>query len=252
MSWVNDYLNYLDSVVDGVAFQSAQPFPHIVIDNFLKYEIARDLFDKFPDASHEWYKYENVFELKRAQDDLSKIPQEHAFILMLLNTRVFIEYLETVTGIKGLIPDPWFRGGGLHQIYPKGKLDVHADFNVHHHLKLNRRLNALLYLNFNWREEWGGHLELWDKGMQGCQIKISPKFNRLVIFETNDDSYHGHPNPLDCPPGVTRKSMAWYYYTSPQESERVSHSTLFKKRPEDETTEEIEKLREERGKGRIK
>ncbi len=103
-------------------------------------------------------------------------------------------------------------------------------------------------MNKDWQEDWGGHLELWEKDMSKCAVKISPSFNRLVIFETNDDSFHGHPDPLLCPDNVTRKSMALYYYTVPTK-ELDPHAALFQKRPGEETTKEIEDFRVKRNKG---
>lgn len=230
-------------------FLKADPFPHIVIDNFLNPDIAYQLSKTFPRVSSKWYGYSNVFEIKRALDDIQQMPWLHSYVLMYFNSRPGVEWLETLTDIKGLISDPWLRGGGLHQIERGGKLDIHADFNLHPHLKLDRRLNVLLYLNENWQDEWNGHLELWDHEMRSCQKKVAPVLNRLVVFETTDTSLHGHPDPLRCPVGVTRKSMAWYFYTNgrPENEKTNPHSTLFKKRPQDDTTQEIEEFRQKRG-----
>jgi Rps23 Pro-64 3,4-dihydroxylase Tpa1-like proline 4-hydroxylase len=144
-----------------------------------------------------------------------------------------IEFLAILTGIKGVIPDPYFVGGGLHQIKPGGKLAVHADFNHHEKLNLERRINVLIYLNKDWKEEYGGHFELWNKEMTRAEQKVLPVFNRCAIFSTTSISYHGHPNPLACPPDRTRKSIATYYYSNgrPEEEVRDSHSTLFVRRP---------------------
>ena len=141
-----------------------------------------------------------------------------------------------MTRIENLIADPHFEGGGLHQIVSGGKLAVHADFNKHTYFKLDRRLNMLIYLNKNWRDEYGGHFELWDRNMTKMVSKVAPLFNRVVIFTTSKDSYHGHPDPLTCPPDMTRKSLALYYYTNGiadvgDEQSSGSHSTLFQARP---------------------
>jgi len=144
-----------------------------------------------------------------------------------------LQFLETLTGIKGIVPDPYFVGGGLHQIKPGGKLGVHADFNHHEKLNLDRRINVLIYLNKDWKEEYGGHFELWNKEMTAAEQKILPLFNRCAIFSTTSTSFHGHPTPLSCPPDRTRKSIATYYYSNGRPAEEVgeSHSTLFKARP---------------------
>jgi hypothetical protein len=141
-----------------------------------------------------------------------------------------------VTGIDNLIPDPSFEGGGLHQIVPGGKLGVHTDFNKHRDFGLDRRLNLLLYLNKNWKEEYGGHLQLWDKEMTHCEAKVLPIFNRVMIFGTNDFTYHGHPDPLQSPEGMTRKSLALYYFSNGRPAEEITgeHSTIFRARNNDE------------------
>jgi hypothetical protein len=151
-----------------------------------------------------------------------------------LNSMTFLKFLSSVTGIDHLISDPGFEGGGLHQIVRGGKLGVHADFNKHREFGLDRRLNLLLYLNKDWREEYGGHLQLWNRDMTSCEAKVSPIFNRVMVFGTTDFTYHGHPDPLQCPDGMTRKSLALYYFSNGRPPEEVTdeHSTLF--RPRDE------------------
>jgi Rps23 Pro-64 3,4-dihydroxylase Tpa1-like proline 4-hydroxylase len=153
-----------------------------------------------------------------------------------LNSITFLSFMSEVTGIPNLIPDPTFEGGGLHQIERGGKLGIHADFNRHGRFKLDRRLNLLLYMNKDWREEYGGHLELWDRSMSRCEAKVLPIFNRMMIFGTTDHTYHGHPDPLRCPVGVTRKSLALYYFTNGRPAEEVSdeHTTAFRSRREGE------------------
>jgi hypothetical protein len=138
--------------------------------------------------------------------------------------------------VEALVPDPYFEGGGAHQIMPGGLLKVHADFNKHKLTNLDRRLNVLVYMNKDWSEEWGGHFELWDREMKAPVKKILPIFNRMAIFTTTDFSFHGHPDPLRCPPGRSRKSLALYYYTNGRPDYEVNsgleeHSTLFKARP---------------------
>ena len=146
-----------------------------------------------------------------------------------MNSFEMLLWLEALTGIEGLIPDPYFGGGGLHQIEPGGFLKVHADFNVHPKLKLDRRLNVLVYLNREWRDEYGGHLELWDRDTSTCRVKILPLFNRTVIFSTTDTSFHGHPHPLTSPAGMSRKSVSLYYYTAgrPESERSAPHDTIF-------------------------
>ena len=244
-------------------FVNAKPFPHLVIDNFLDPKILDEVLNAFPQKDElDFYKYENQLERKLAFDQVSKLPDPIYNILTQMNSAVFISFLEKLTGIEGVIPDPYYRGGGIHQIEKGGKLDVHIDFNIHTKFKLNRRLNAIIYLNKDWEEAYGGHFEIW-KGHQGengqhilesCENRILPIFNRFVIFATSAKSYHGHPEPLTCPEGRSRKSIALYYYTNGREdefNETPAHSTTFIKRPEDPDNKELDELRQKRNQGRL-
>jgi hypothetical protein len=142
--------------------------------------------------------------------------------------------LEKITGVQNLIADGKILGGGLHQIQPGGRLNIHVDYSHHPETQLNRRLNLLIYLNRNWREEYGGHFELWDREIKNCVRRVLPSYNRCVIFATSSFSYHGHPEPLTCPPDRSRKSLALYYYSlgRPEEGgEAIEHNTLFYQRP---------------------
>ena len=230
-------------------FQEAKPFPHLVLPDFEVGYIAEELAKNFPTPdSIPWYHYDNPLEKKLAMDRLEVLPEPHASALRRFNSPVMLEWLRRVTGIEGLIPDNSYRGGGCHQILPGGKLDIHEDFNVHPITGLHRRLNAILFLNKDWKEEYGGHLELWNKEMTEPVVRILPTFNTLVVFATDCDSYHGHPEPLTCPEGMTRKSMAAYYYTKPINEK--AHSTIYKRRPQDDVT--LDSLREERARHRLK
>lgn len=206
------------------------PFPHIYFDNFLPVSAAEAALNDFPKPRQlTWQEFDNRNERKLAFDRVENLPPTIRDILYFLNSRPMLKFLEVLTGIKGIIPDPYYVGGGLHQITPGGKLAVHADFNRHEHLKLDRRINVLVYLNKNWQESYGGHFELWNQEMTKAEQRILPIFNRCAIFSTTSYSYHGHPNPLTCPPDRTRKSIATYYYSNgrPEEEMRESHSTLF-------------------------
>lgn len=222
------------SVTQAVKYQTAEPFPHIVLDNFLPAPVVESAVQDFPQPKAlRWVMYDEKTERKLAFPVAEALPSPLRDVLYFLNTPPVLRFLEELTGIQGIIPDPYFKGGGLHQIEPGGFLNVHADFNRYEKLKLDRRLNLLLYLNHDWREEYGGHLELWDHEMKACVKRVLPIFNRCVIFSTTSDSYHGHPIPLTCPPGWSRKSIATYYYTNgrPEEERNDSHSTLFQERP---------------------
>lgn len=228
-------------------YATAAPFPRIAIDDFLPVEIIEELQTTFPGPEESvWGSFDNKREVKLALRDEELMPEPQLRLLRELNGQAFLEFLTAMTGMRGLVPDPAFYGGGLHQIRPGGMLKVHADFNLHPVTNLQRRLNALLYLNDDWDPSYGGNLELWDEKMTGPVEKIAPLANRLVVFSTTSTSFHGHPDPLACPPDRTRRSMAWYYYTLP-EGKVERHSTLFQERPGEElyTKEELRRRRRE-------
>jgi len=231
-----DYLNDL-AIKYREAYAQAKPFPHVIIDNFFPESLLDNILQEFPKpGSIDWQKFNNPAEKKLASSWELQMGETTRLLLYQLNSSTFINFLEKLTGIDGIIPDPHFVGGGLHQIERGGYLKLHADFNQHTKLRLDRRLNLLLYLNKDWQEDYGGYLELWDKDLTSCEKKILPIFNRFVLFNTTDFSYHGHPDPLTCPEGETRKSLALYYYTNGRPAEEVSnsHSTLFQPRPGDQ------------------
>jgi len=212
-------------------YNSADPFPHVVIDGLFDDAALEAVLRDFPDPqSMRWMEFDSPQEKKlgysHERSNVSKIVRH---FLDDMNSFEMLLWLEALTGIDGLIPDPYFGGGGLHQIEPGGFLKIHADFNLHPKLKLDRRLNMLVYLNKDWKEEYGGHLELWDRDRKTFRKRILPVFNRTVIFSTTDTSFHGHPHPLTSPAGVTRKSVSLYYYTAgrPAEERSVPHDTLF-------------------------
>jgi len=217
------------------AYAKADPFPHIVLDDFFDPAVLDPVLDEFPgEGDIEWRRFNDYNEIKLASTVERQLGRATRTLIHQLNSSPFIEFLERVTGIAGLLPDPHLEGGGLHQILPGGKLGVHADFNKSLRLKLDRRLNLLVYLNRDWQEEYGGHLELWDTEMSRAVRRVLPVFNRIVIFSTTDFSHHGHPTPLTCPPDRTRRSLALYYYSNGRPAEEVksgAHSTLFRMRP---------------------
>jgi Rps23 Pro-64 3,4-dihydroxylase Tpa1-like proline 4-hydroxylase len=212
-------------------YQSQQPYPYGCFDNFLPPEIldrVREELQELPEA-------ETSF--NRAQEKLKtsyipeRLPQYTRNLFYALNSRPFIGFLEELTGIEGLIPDPYFIGAGIHVVANGGHLDIHADFNHHGKMNLERRLNVLIYLNKDWQEDWGGSFEIWDKNMQGKVKSFVPLFNRMVCFNTTSDSWHGNPATVANPNGDPRMSIALYYYTASWDETRKGHSTLFKPRP---------------------
>jgi len=214
-------------------YKNNQPFPHIRLKEFLRPEVADSIAKEFPATGTDaWtqYKHHNENKLGMAKREL--FPPRLGAAADELNSPEFVGWLSQLTGIPGLMPDPSLEGGGLHQSGPGGFLNVHTDFSMHHyHKNWRRRVNVIVYLNPGWKEEWGGAIEFWEKPMRRCAAKYPPLLNHAVIFTTDDRSLHGFPDPLHCPEGQSRKSLAFYYYTL--DDEPVVHSTNYFARPTD-------------------
>jgi Rps23 Pro-64 3,4-dihydroxylase Tpa1-like proline 4-hydroxylase len=237
-------LNFLTDFADNNhgRYLAATPFPHIAIDNFLRPEILDAVARDFPSwDSGQWGAMIDKDQRKFAANVVSKMAPSVRRVLYFLNSREIVNFLEKLTGIEGLIPDPHYAGGGCHELRPGGFLKVHADFNWHGQMRLDRRINLLIYLNKDWQPEYGGNLELWDATMSHKVAEYAPLFNRCVIFNTTDNSYHGNPVPVSCPPDRSRRSLAFYYYTNGRPAGEVSqsHGTLFKYRPGEATVGEV-------------
>jgi Rps23 Pro-64 3,4-dihydroxylase Tpa1-like proline 4-hydroxylase len=228
-----EFMRELDRIPEELAasYAFAKPYPHIVMDDFLPPAVLERVLADFPAPGQvTWQKFDSDNEKKLAFRQAESLPTPIRELLYFFNSHPTLLFLERLTGINGLIPDPSFTGGGCHQIERGGKLQVHVDFNKLQPTNLDRRLNLLIYLNKDWREEYGGHFELWDAEGKGCVKKVLPIFNRCVVFSTTETSYHGHPHPLSCPENRTRKSIALYYYTNGREDGCQSagdHSTVF-------------------------
>lgn len=221
-------------------FQNNYPFPYISLDNFFTEEIIEQVYKEFPDEGSELFTWKsndvNSKKLMCQDPNLieNNLPTIHKFINY-LNSSEFLDQVSKLTGIPNLIGDSKLAGGGLHQITNGGFLNVHADFNISDQLPdLNRRLNIIIYLSKDWKEEYNGQLELWDTDLTEAKKSVYPKFNRVVIFNTQPDgdvvAYHGHPIPLETPEGVNRKSIALYYYTKEKPNNILSekHKTIYK------------------------
>jgi hypothetical protein len=215
------------------SYLEAKPFPHVVFDDFFDPRLLDIVLEEFPKpGAIRWQRFDTAQEIKLASSQEASFGPMTRLLLYHLNSVTFLTFLSRVTGIDNLISDPGYEGGGLHQIVRGGKLGVHADFNKHRGFGLDRRLNLLLYLNKDWREDYGGHLQLWNRDMTRCEAKVLPIFNRVMIFGTTDFTYHGHPDPLQCPEHMTRKSLALYYFSNGRPSEEITgeHSTIFRAR----------------------
>lgn len=216
-------------------YMNNKPFPHIVFDNFFNPVFLKKVLAEFPDLPQlkRQITYKNPNELKTASVGAYDFGVATRELLNFINAEPFLEFIQKLTGItEPLIPDPYFEGAGYHQVNKGGFLKVHADFNKHVKTGLDRRLNLIVYMNENWEDSFGGHLELWDKQMLNCEQKVSPNFNTVLLFTTTDFTYHGLPEPLNCPEGFTRKSLAVFYYSNGRphseiDINRKDHPALF-------------------------
>jgi len=229
------------------------PFDHIIIDNLFDDYKLTQVLNEYPDVSDKkWWVYNNQLERKYAFNKLEELSQVYTDFFAEVNSEEFVSTLSKIFDLPKLSIDKDLLGGGLHQIMRGGKLDVHEDFNIHRGLGAFRRLNMIVYLNKNWNDEYGGHLELWSNDMQKLHKRVLPVFNRTVFFRTDMTSNHGHPNPLTCPENMSRKSLAVYYYEKTPLVETTEYrSTVYKKRPTDPDDPKLDELREKRKLGRI-
>lgn len=217
-------------------YSTNYPFPHIVLDNFMNPTYLKKAISEMDGVDWGFDEKEaqdnhqvNKFYSPHTHDGYYELPSTIRNVLSFFNSREMLLFLEELTGIRNLIPDWGFYGGGIHRIQRGGKLSVHADYNYHPVTKLHRRINLLLYLNENWEEQWGGDLQLWTRDLKMCVKKILPIFNRAVIFTITSDAYHGHPGILQSPENVDRLSFALYYFTEdrPDHEKTDPHMALF-------------------------
>ena len=212
-------------------YATAEPFPHIVLDDFLPEALADLCVLEFPPRRVLATQYARSQENKKLEFKPESLSPTLQLLFHSFNSAPFIKFLENVTGIRRLIPDPHFSGAGLHEVANGGHLNIHADFNHHPQLDLERRINVLIYLNRDWKEEYGGCFEMWNRSMTQLSLRVVPLFNRCVIFNTSSSSFHGNPEPVNHPMGTSRRAIALYYYTSTWDKSRREHSTQFKVRP---------------------
>src|SRR3954464_14813565 len=213
------------------AYEAAQPYRHVVIDDFFEPGLAEALeadIPPFDDAC--WMQYSNPIEEKRALNHWDRFPAPTYRTFAYLNEG-FIEPLGRLTGLEALSSDVGLNGGGWHLHGRGGKLNVHLDYSIHPKLGLERRLNLIVYLTKGWDPAWGGALGFWShdprEAAPGELLQsIDCLFNRAVIFDTTN-AWHGLPNPITCPPEVCRKSIAVYYLTPPREQAVERGKALF-------------------------
>jgi hypothetical protein len=212
-------------------YNSAKPFPHIVLPDFLEEQMLDLCLRDFPSVPNSSVDYKRSQENLKFEFKPETLSPPLRSLFYSFNSIPFVGFIENLTGIKGLIPDPYFAGAGLHQVSSGGHLDIHTDFNFHAAMGLERRVNVLIYLNKNWREEYGGCFEIWDQNMSRCCRRVVPAYNTCVVFSTSSISFHGNPVRVNHPEGNPRRAIALYYYTATWDNSRRALTTQFKVRP---------------------
>jgi hypothetical protein len=220
-------------------YRNNVPYPHAFLESFFEPDVALAAAKEFTGLStHAWTQYKHANEKKLGMTRRELFPPMLGAITDELNSPEFLAWVSQLTGISNLVADPMLEGGGLHQSGPGGYLNVHTDFSKHHfHPHWHRRVNLILYLNPAWDAKWGGSIELWEKSPEGkmlrCAAKYPPLVNHALIFTTDQRSLHGFPDPLTCPEGQFRKSLALYYYTFEADDHFAERSTDYFARPQD-------------------
>jgi len=232
-------------------FKNAEPFPHIHFDNFLSNDLALELSEGFPDYNDQisWVIRDTENIKKRYQQDDKKLPKILRLMLREFNSKEFLLFLEALTGIESLIPDPYFINGGVHMSKKGDYLGVHVDFNWNHMIQANRRVNVLIYLTKSWQKDWNGALELFEENAKSPTQTIYPEFNRLIVFQTSGKSFHGHPIPLNTPDGEYRRVLNLYYYSKHKDEDYATdpHFTKYT-RQSSEFAQEIKRKYEDMSK----
>jgi len=242
-SWINN-VNIFNQ-----KFLSGKPFEHVVIDNFFNDEYAELLYNNFPDvADKNWFSYWNPIEKKYAMNNFSE-SEIYNNLFLELQSNDTLELVKKISGINNLEIDKHLHGAGVHYHPKGGKLDMHLDYSIHPISGKERRVNLIIYMNKNWKDEYHGDVQFWNKEFTECESNIYPVFNRAVLFRTSDISWHGLPTPINCPSDMRRKSIAIYYVSEPRENVTHRKKASFRPlpwQPVDYRLEKLYKIRKER------
>lgn len=230
-------------------FKGAEPFDHVIIDDFWQPEIADKLFAEFPDyESDSWNAHwHNAIENKKGCNHWDKFPETTYQAFNFFNSLEFTQIMRQIVDKPDLKLDIGLHGGGWHAHTVGGNLNMHLDYNIHPKLGLQRKINIIVYMTPNWKPEYKGGLELWSHNPEtnrpkDCVVTVQNKFNRAVLFDTTQNSWHGLPSPLLCPQGEIRRSMAAYYVCTPEANAQERYKALFAPRQEQMGDMAVEEL----------
>lgn len=233
-------------------FHTSKPYSHIIIDNFLNEEYIDNISLEFPTKYDDWYKYYNPLEVKYAYDDINKLDKNIKMFFYILSSKQITDTFSRITNIN-LEYDPYLHGAGLHAHPKYGRLNIHLDYEKHPYLiNKQRRLNIILFLNKKWHKSWNGDNQLWNNDVTQCQVRTYPNYNRAIIFQTNEKSWHGLPDKINCPKNIFRKSLAFYYISNLSNSKSNNkfgnngsgfrQKAAYVSRPQDKSNPMIKKL----------
>ena len=228
-------------------FRNADPFPFLVMDDFLEADLATQLASEFPGINDErLFVYNNPLEIKMALNDYNAYPPATYQFLQYLNSQPVIDTLSELAGVQ-LYPDHGLHGGGWHIHGNGGKLNPHLDYSIHPKLKLQRKLNLIIYLAEGWEADWGGHLGFWSHNKETnapAELKqeTAVRFNRAVLFDTTQNSWHGITRQVQSEGGKTRNSIAIYYLAVPTEEAPARSRALYAPTEEQKGDEDILEL----------
>ena len=239
---INDIINPAYTSPEAVKtlhekFQKAEPYRHLILDNFFNEEIATAMYENFPSIDDLNVKRKSLNEYKSEDYHFERWDPVFTRVREAIKSPEWCAIMDQLTGLEGLQTTMDSLGSGVHQGKNGSFVDVHVDVNMNTEAGLWRRINLLIYLNKNWQPGYGGELEIWDKKMTKCWDKVVPGFNRAIIFYTDDNSPHG-VSKLNVPEGESRKSFYTYYYTQP-EAGTTYRDSKFLSRPDDNLSRKI-------------
>lgn len=202
------------------SFKNAKPFNHVVIDNFFKDSVASKIAAEFPMHNDPVWtvSYDNPLEVKKACSHWDKFPKSIYEAMYYLCSKEFVASIEHIVGRPQVHADYGMHGGGMHSHSQNGKLNIHKDYSLHPKIPYQRNYNLIVYMSPEWDSSWGGGLEFWSHDSETnlpkeCITTVENKFNRAVIFDTTQNSWHGLPVEIRCPEETSRRSLAIYYLT---------------------------------------
>ena len=240
-----------------LSWKNSKPFNHLVIDNFLENSLATQVADEFPSINDDfWFYYNNAVEVIIACDMWCKFPKSIYKTIFELTNNKFVDSLSNLVG-KQVWADYGLNGGGIHSMGNSGKLNPHLDYNIHPKLGLQRKINLIIYLTKEWDMSWGGAIELWSHDQElnkpkKIEKKVDCLFNRALLFDTTQNSWHGISDELSCPKNISRNSIAIYYVCEPDKNTEDRGKALFAPTEKQKDDENVQKLIEQRLLGKYK